>query len=357
MLREELKQMEEAGLIEPSSSTWATPVVLVAKPDGTIRFCLNFRKLNAATQKDRFLMPRIDEVVHLVEGASVFTVLDVSSGFWQIGMRKQDKEKTAFVILFGLYQFKVMAQGLINAPATFQRAMQLVLLGLPRELALMYIDDLIVFSKDFNSHLEDLWTLLDRVRKCGLKLKVEKAQFALSEVKYLGFFLSADGIRQDLTKLEALRNMEPPRDRAEMRSFLGLVGWYRQFIERFSKIAFPLFTLLKTAEGEKKKQIPFRWTEEAQAAFDTLHNRLCETPCLAHPRVLEPFIVKADTSDEAVRGVLNQRIDEIERVIEFCSKTLTTTERKWGILEKEGLGVMHCLRKWRHYLLSKKNTL
>uniref|UniRef100_A0A0G4HTJ4 Reverse transcriptase domain-containing protein n=1 Tax=Chromera velia CCMP2878 TaxID=1169474 RepID=A0A0G4HTJ4_9ALVE len=160
-------------------------------------------------------MPRIDEVVHLVEGASVFTVLDVSSGFWQIGMREQDKEKTAFVTPFGLYQFKVMAQRLINAPATFQRAMQLVLSGLPRELALVYIDDLIVFSKDFDSHLENLRTLLGRVQKCGLKLKVEKAQFALLEVKYLGFLLSADGIRPDPAKLEALRNMEPPRDRAE----------------------------------------------------------------------------------------------------------------------------------------------
>uniref|UniRef100_A0A0G4HT59 Integrase catalytic domain-containing protein n=1 Tax=Chromera velia CCMP2878 TaxID=1169474 RepID=A0A0G4HT59_9ALVE len=170
-----------------------------------------------------------------------------------------------------------MAQGLINAPATFQRAIQLVLSGLPRELALVYIGDLIVFSKDFDSHLEDLRTLLDRVHKC--------------------------------------------------------------------------------AEGEEKKQIPFRWTEEAQAAFDTLRNRLCETPCLAYPRVLEPFIVKADTSDEAVGGVLKQRIDEIEKVIEFCSKTLTTTERKWGISEKEGLGVMHCLHKWRHYLLGKRNAL
>uniref|UniRef100_A0A0G4HXQ9 Reverse transcriptase domain-containing protein n=1 Tax=Chromera velia CCMP2878 TaxID=1169474 RepID=A0A0G4HXQ9_9ALVE len=357
MLREELKQMEEAGLIEPSSSAWATPVVLVPKPDGTICFCLDFRKLNAAMQKNGFPMPRIDEVVYLVEGASVFTVLDVSSGFWQIGIREQDKEKTAFVTPFGLYQFKVMAQGLINAPATFQQAMQLVLSGLPRELALVYIDDLIVFSKDFDSYLEDLRTLLDRVQKCGLKLKVEKAQFALSEVKYLGFLLSADGIRPDPAKLEALRNMEPPRDRAEVRSFLGLVGWYRQFIERFSEIAFPLSTLLKTAEGEEKKQILFRWTEEAQAAFDTLRNRLCEAPCLAHPRVLEPFIVKADSSDEAVGGVLKRKIDEIERVIEFCSKTLTTMERKWGISEKEGLGVMHCLRKCRHYLLGKRNTL
>uniref|UniRef100_A0A0G4FPU1 Reverse transcriptase domain-containing protein n=1 Tax=Chromera velia CCMP2878 TaxID=1169474 RepID=A0A0G4FPU1_9ALVE len=357
MLREELKQMEEARLIEPSSSIWATPMVLVPKPDGTIRFCLDFRKLNAATQKDGFPMPRIDEVVHLVEGASVFTVLDVFSRFWQIGMREQDKEKTAFVTPFGLYQFKIMAQGLINAPLTFQRAMQLVLSGLPRELALVYIDDLIVFSKDFDSHLEDLRTLLDRVQKCGLKLKVEKAQFALLEVKYLGFLLSADGVRPDLVKLEALRNMEPPRDRAEVRSFLGLVGWYRQFIERFSEIAFPLSTLLKTAEREEKKQSPFRWTEEAQAIFNTLRNRLCGAPCLAHLRVLEPFIVKADTSDEAVEGVLKQRIDEIEKVIEFCSKTLTTMERKWGISEKEGLGVMHCLRKWRHYLLGKRNTL
>uniref|UniRef100_A0A0G4FKD4 Reverse transcriptase domain-containing protein n=1 Tax=Chromera velia CCMP2878 TaxID=1169474 RepID=A0A0G4FKD4_9ALVE len=165
MLREELKQMEEAGLIKPSSSIWATlvTVVLVPKPDETIHFCFDFRKLNAATQKDGFPMPRIDEVVHLVEGASVFTVLDVSSGFWQIGMREQNKEKTTFVTPFGLYQFKVMAQGLINAPATFQQAMQLVLLGLPRELALVYIDDLIIFLKDFDSYLKDLRTLLDRV--------------------------------------------------------------------------------------------------------------------------------------------------------------------------------------------------
>ena len=261
-LREKVNQMVDdmlkQGVIQESKSPWASPIVLVKKKDGDLRFCIDYRKLNHITKKDVFPLPRIDDTLDLLAGTKYFTTLDLASGYWQVEMEPGAREKTAFVTWSGLYEFRKMPFGLVNAPATFQRLMEMVLaIQIKNGSCLVYIDDVIVLGRTLEDHLIKLKEVLAQLRKAGLRLKPKKCQFAQLEVTYLGHVVSAQGIRTDPKKLEAVQKFPVPAEVKSLRSFLGLASYYRKFIPIFSKIAGPLHALTK-------KDVEYVWSPQCQ---------------------------------------------------------------------------------------------
>ena len=297
----EVEKMLSKGVIRQSSSPWSSPVVMVKKKNGSWRFCIDYRKMNAATHQDAYPLPRIDATLESLAGSTLFTTLDLASGYWQVEIEDRDKEKTAFSTEKGHFEFNVMPFGLTNAPATFQRLMECVLAGLNGEQCLIYIDDIIVFSRTFSEHLDRLHKVFSKLEEAGLKLQTSKCHFAQKVVRYLGHEVSADGIRPDPAKTEAVSNYPVPRNAKELKQFMGLSNYYRRFVKDYSKIAEPLFKLL-TKEGVKN----FSWSSSCQSAFDDLKERLISPPILAYPDFKKPFYVHTDASDFAIGAVLCQ---------------------------------------------------
>ena len=336
-----VEEVLERGVVQLSKSPWASPVVLVAKKDGTTRFCVDYQRLNASTKLDVFPLPRIDDSLDLLAHSQYFTTLDLASGYWQVGMDDDSREKTAFVTHSGLFEFLVMPFGLCNAPATFQRLMETVLAGLARDRCLVYIDDILVVGKTYEEHLENLCLVLARLRQAGLRLKPTKCCFLQRQVEYLGYVVSGQGISADPQKVYAY---PVPADLRSLRSFLGLASYYRRFVAGFSKVAGPLFTLIR-------KDSPFVWSPACQEAFDALKRILTEAPVLAFPDFSKEFLLETDASGAGLGAVLAQKQnDGGVRPIAFASRTLQPPERNYGITELEGLGVVWAVKHFRHYL-------
>ena len=253
----------ERGVIQPSKSSWASPVVLVAKKDGSTRFCIDYRKLNAVTKLDVFLLPSIDDSLDSIANAKYFTTLDLAPGYWQVPLDAQSREKTAFTTHSGLFEFCVMPFGLCNASATFQRLMEMVLAGLARDSCMVYLDNILVIGKSFTEHFQNLEQVFDHLREAGLSLKPKKCHLAVNSVEYLGYVVTDEGISADQKKIAAIRDFPTPRDLKALRSFVGLASYYRRFIPSFSKIASPLFPLTK-------EDVPFEWSSSCQNAFESL---------------------------------------------------------------------------------------
>ncbi len=276
-------------------------------------------------------LPRVDDLLDQLGEAKVFSCLDEASGYWQIPVREDAIPKTAFATHHGLFEFVVMPFGLCNGPATFQRVMQIVLSGL-EHFCSVYIDDTIVFSPSVEEHLHHLEQIFDRLRRAGLKLKPQKCQFLRKEVPYLGYVVSAEGLATDPQKTEAIRKFPTPKNVTELRSFLGLSSYYRRFISGFSKLAHPLYDLLK-------KDIPFEWNASCQAAFNQLRERLSSTPVLAHPDFSKAFYVETDASQLGLGAVLEQeQSDGKLHPVAYASRTLQPSEKRYGITELEALG-------------------
>ena len=300
-LREEAQRavadMLRQGLIEPSASPWASPVVLVRKKDGSSRFCVDYRRLNGVTRKDSYPLPRIDDTLDRLAGMEWFSTLDLKSGYWQVEMDKGDKEKTAFVTSGGLWQFVVMPFGLCNAPATFERLMDRVLGGLPPEVALVYLDDILVSGKTFQQQIDHLEQVFQRLVKARLKLSPGKCYLFRRQVKYLGHTISSEGVSTSPEKVNVVAEWPVPTCITELRRFLGLCSYYRRFIFKFADIAAPLHSLTQ-------KQQPFVWTPERVKAFRELRRALVEAPVLGYPLPEGDFILDTDASNEAVGAVL-----------------------------------------------------
>ncbi|CAF1202694.1 unnamed protein product, partial [Didymodactylos carnosus] len=315
-------EMFDGGICEPSFGPWGSPVTPVPKKDGTLRFCVDFRKLNEITVKDTYPIPRIDDTLDVLNGAKYFSTIDLSSGFLQVELDKESKEKTAFVTHEGIFQFNVMPFGLTNAPATFHRFMDLVLRGLKWNCCLVYLDDVIIYSATFEQHLEDIHSVLERIKINDLTLKPSKCFFARQELKYLGHIVSAQGIRPDPEKLEAVRSFPSPGTAKDVRAFLELTGYYRRFIKNYAEVAESLFTSIR----EKHNSI-FAFTPECQQAFELLKQRLISAPIVAYPNFDYPFLLQLDACDHGLSAVLAQNIDGIEHVIAYASRTLQPCER------------------------------
>ena len=341
---EMVKEMMEQGVVQPSHSPWASPIVLVKKKDGGTRFCVDFRRLNAITKQDVFPLPRIDDTLDLLSSAKYFTTLDLASGYWQVKMAPESQEKTAFATYSGLYEFTVMPFGLCNAPATFQRLMETVLAGLARKTCMVYIDDILVFSKTFEEHLTHLEQIFNRLRQAGLRLKLKKCTFAQPKVEYLGHVVTRDGIEVDPKKVEAVKGFPQPTNLKTLRSFLGLASYYRRFIPNFSKEARPLHSLTG-------KNAPFVWTPTCQQAFDKLKQLLTNAPVLAFPNFELDFILETDASGDGLGAVLAQKHqDGGIRPVAFASRTLQPHEKNYGATELEALGVVWAAKHFRPYL-------
>lgn len=299
----EIDKMLKRGVIEPSSSPWASPIVLVRKKDGTTRFCVDYRKLNSATVKDSYPLPRIDDSINALSGSCWFSTLDLASGYWQVEVEEKDRPKTAFTTRSGLYQFTVMPFGLCNAPATFERLMERVLSGLPWEVCLLYLDDIIVYAKTFEAELERLRSVFTRLREAGLKVSPKKCHLFKKRVVFLGHVVSEEGVSTDPEKIKAVCEWPTPTSASALRSFLGLCSYYRRFVRGFANIAAPLHRLTENGRA-------FVWTSECDVAFQRLKQVLSQAPVLAYPISAGAFVLDTDASNTGIGAVLSQKQGE-----------------------------------------------
>ena len=342
-VEKQVKDMLERGIITPSTSPWASPVVLANKKDGTKRFCIDYRKLNMYTIKDSFPLPRIDESLDTLSGSKYFCTLDLASGYWQVPLDNDAKLKSAFVVPGGLYQFEVMPFGLCNAPSTFERLMESIFAGLQWKILVIYLDDIIVYGSTIDETLARLEIVLQRLRSAKLKLKPKKCHLFQKQVLYLGHVVTEDGVHTNPEKIEKVKDWPRPKTQSDVRSFLGLASYYRRYIKGFSNLAKPLHALTE-------KNHAFNWTPECENAFQLLKQKLVSAPILAYPKIGEPFILDTDASKFGIGAVLSQEQDGLERVIAYASRTLSKPEQNYCVTRRELLAIVNFLKHFRHYL-------
>ena len=349
-VRAHLKEMLDLGAITHSNSPWSSPIVLVRKKDGRLRFCIDLRKLNLRTVKDSYSLPRIESVLEHLVGACIFSTLDLKAGYWQVELDEDSKPFTAFTCgPLGFFQCDTMPFGACNAPATFQRLMENCLGDLNLSWCLVYLDDIIIFSSTPEEHLERLEAVFQKLEAAGLKLKPSKCNFFREEIQYLGHIVSKEGIKADPKKVEAVVNWSPPTTVSEVRRFLGFVGFYRRFIKGFSRIAKPLTDLTRGLESSSKriaKKTPVEWGKPEQKGFQSLKDKLVSAPVLAYADYTKPFILHTDSSTEGLGAVLYQMQEGEKRVIAYASRGLSRSEvnypahkleflaLKWSVTEK-----------------------
>src|SRR5271157_5017157 len=350
LIDEHVEKMLKGGIIQPTHSPWASNVVLVRKPSGELRFCIDYRRLNQITVADSYPMPRIDCCMDALGGAKYFSTLDMRSGFWQLELDADTSEKTAFITRKGAFKFNVMSYGLTNAPAIFQRLMDLMLSGLNWDVCLAFIDDIIVMSNSFEQQLERLTLVFDRIRAANLKLSPKKCHLFLKEVKFLGSIVTADGIKPDPEKIDKVRNWPVPLNVKQVRGFVALASYYRRHIPGFAQIAKPLHELTR-------KKVRFEWTNNRQMAFDKLKELLTTAPVVRAPIFGGRFILDTDASDTALGAVLQQEQDGDVYVIAYMSRILSTAEEKYCTTRREMLAVVTALKYYKQFLLGVKFKL
>ncbi|MCO5575528.1 hypothetical protein L7F22_029329 [Adiantum nelumboides] len=335
----QVNELLEKGLVRPSSSPFCSSVLLVQKKDGSYRMCIDYRALNKQTIKNRFPVPRIEDIFDRLQGSTYYSRIDLKSGYHQIRIVPEDIHKTAFRTQFGLYEYVVMPFGLTNAPATFNRLMENIFCKHSAYTG-VFFDDIIVHSHTLEEHKKHLQSVFDELRANRLFVNGKKSEFFMKEIKYLGHIISKEGIRMDPEKLKVIDEWPEPCNVHELRSFLGMYSYYRRFIRDFSRIAGPLHDLTK-------KKAKYVWTPKENTAFMQLKAKLMTQPLLVLLDLKKPFEVHCDACGDSIGAVLSQE----GHAIAYESRRLNSQERGLGVYEKELISVIHALQSWKHYLL------
>jgi hypothetical protein len=342
-LKIQLQDLLDKGFIRPSASPWGCPALFVKKKDNSLRLCVDYHPLNAVTIKNKYPLPRIDILFDQLAGAKVFSKIDLCSGYHQIKIKPSDIPKIAFSTRYGLYEYLVMSFGLTNAPAYFMYLMNSVFIPELDKFIVVFIDDILIYSKTEEDHANHICVVLQRLRDHRFYAKFSKCKFWLDSVKFLGHTIFNEGISVDPTKVQEVMDWKPPTSVHQIRSFLGLAGYYRQFIPDFSKIAKPMTELLK-------KEVKFHWNDKCEEAFHTLRKLLTTVPGLAQPDSTKPFDVYCDASGTRLGCVLMQN----NRVIAYASRALRNHEQNYPTHDLELAAIIHALKIWRHHLMGTK---
>jgi hypothetical protein len=342
-LKEQLDELEQKGFIQESISPWGTPVIFVDKRDGGRRMCKDYRNLNNVTIKNKYPLLRIQDLFDQVRGARVFSMIDLRSGYHQIKIKKEDVPKTAFVSRYGHHKYLVVPFGLTNAPAIFMNLMNKIFIPYLDKFVIVFIDDILIYSKDKEEHAKHLRIALQILREHQLYAKFSKYEFWLDQVEFLGHVISKEGIAVNPSKVASFLEWEAPKNVKQIRGFLGMAGYYRRFIEGFSKIVGPMTKLLW-------KNTPFVWSEECEASFQTLKDKLTTAPVLAVPETRKDYMVYCDASKNGLGCVLMQD----RKVIAYGSRQLRPHEVNYPTHDLELAAVVFALKGWRHFLYGAK---
>ena len=341
-IREEIRYMKQNNIIEESDSDWSSPCVLVPKPDGSYRFCTDYRKVNKVSRTDSYPIPRIEDCIDDIGKAKFVTKIDLMKGFWQVPLTERAKKISAFVTPDGLYQYRVMPFGMKNSSATFQRLMNKVISGLRG--VKVYIDDLVVFSDTWEGHVARLKALFDRLLDAGLTVNLVKSEFGCATVEYLGHVVGQGQIKPRQAKIEAIVNFPIPKTKRELMRFLGMAGFYRKFCRNFSVVVHPLTSLLC-------KSSKFKWSDQCNQAFNKVKAVLTNSPVLVAVDYEKPFKLMVDASDVGAGSVLMQEsVDGIEHPVGFFSKKFNQHQRRYSTIEKECLAIVLSLQHYDVYL-------
>ncbi|CAA0823405.1 Uncharacterized mitochondrial protein AtMg00860, partial [Striga hermonthica] len=338
-LKAQVQELLRLGFIRPSVSPWGAPVLFVKKKDGSMRMCIDYRDLNRLTIQNKYPLPRIDDLFDQLRGACVFSKIDLRSGYHQLKIKESDIPKTAFRTRYGHYEFIVIPFGLSNAPAVFMDLMNRIFHPYLDQFVIVFIDDILIYSKSQKEHEEHLRVVLETLRREKLYAKFSKCESWLQRVAFLGHVITQAGIEVDPSKVAAVQNWSTPKSPSEVRSFLGLAGYYRRFIEGFSKIALPLSQLTR-------KSVKFEWTDRCESCFQELKKRLTSAPVLTIPDPSRSFTIFSDASRQGLGCVLMQE----GQVIAYASRQLKPHEQNYSTRDLELATVVHALKIWRHYL-------
>ena len=346
-MRKQLDQLLSNGFIRPSTSPFGAPVLFVKKKDGSLRMCIDYRGLNMLTVKNRYPLPRCDELFDRIRGAKYFSKLDLRSGYHQVRIHPDDIPKTAFRTRYGHFEFLVLPFGLTNAPATFMHMMNSIFRPYLDKFVIVFLDDILIYSRSLAEHRRHVRQALDLLRENRLYANAKKCSFFKESLSFLGHVVSAEGISMEKDKVKAIQDWPPPVNVSGVRSFLGLAGYYRKFVRNFSKIASPLSELLQ-------KTPKFEWKETQQQAFETLKNAISTAPILIAPDDSKPYVVNTDASGFAVGAALSQDQGKGLQPVAFMSKKMLRAERDYPVWEQELLAIVCALKEWRHYLHGRK---
>ncbi|BCR85209.1 uncharacterized protein ACHE_20667S [Aspergillus chevalieri] len=328
------------GFIGPSAAPFASPILMARKPGGGLRFCVDYRKLNAITRKDRYPIPLVDELMERTSGAKIFTKLDIRQGFHRIRLDPKSEDLTTFRTRYGTYKYHVVPFGLTNGPAAFQRFINDTLMDYLDDFVTAFVDDLLIYSKNAMEHELHVKKVLERLRAAGLQASIKKCEFHVTRTKYLGFILTTDGIEVDPEKTAVICNWAVPTTVRGVQSFLGFCNFYRRFIKNYSRIAKPLNHLTR-------KDVPFTWTNVCQEAFEELKKYLTDAPILRHYHPELETKLETDASDGVVAGVLSQKHGDLWHPVAYYSKNMSDAERNYEIHDKEMLAIIRALQEWR----------